>query len=483
MKILYDLKPALDGYAGIPQETRLLFSGLRGLGDRFEVDGLLQHEHERLFADDGDDRALAPHERIDRASRTVVSFFSEPAGGRLHRYVRKLRQLKALEALRWQALAGRPVRLGRFDGAPFEDFLWTRLFDKTLGVEHKAAVTGGLYRVAPPPRGLMQLAGLKSALPLARPRYLGLDTADYDFLLTQTPFPARVSPATRLVVRYHDAVPLLMPHTIGAKAFHQASHFRSLKANVEDGALFACNSQATRDDLLRVFPDAGDRASVIHNMISDEFAPDAFPAEAALSIIASRSVAGESRPHEPPRDYLLMVSTLEPRKNHALLVSAWERLRREAMPDLALVLVGSKGWDFEPIEDVIRPWIGRGRIFHLSNVPASELRTLYRHARATVCPSRGEGFGYSGIEAMASGGLVVSSDIAVHREVYADASAYFDPYSAQDAASALARLLHADGQGERDALLRASAAVVERYRPAAILPRWQAFFERQGGAR
>ena len=75
------------------------------------------------------------------------------------------------------------------------------------------------------------------------------------------------------------------------------------------------------------------------------------------------------------------------------------------------------------------PWMERGDVFLVADVPSADLRLLYKHARATVCPSFGEGFDFSGVEAMKSGGAVVASDIAVHREIYADAAEYCNPYS------------------------------------------------------
>ena len=47
LKILLEMRPALDGHAGIPQETRLLFRGLRRLPD-IEPIGLIQH-HARVL--------------------------------------------------------------------------------------------------------------------------------------------------------------------------------------------------------------------------------------------------------------------------------------------------------------------------------------------------------------------------------------------------------------------------------------------------
>src|SRR5437763_248243 len=80
-------------------------------------------------------------------------------------------------------------------------------------------------------------------------------------------------------------------------------------------------------------------------------------------------------------------------------------------------------WDQKSLIDSFRPWIARGELHYLQNVPSSELRTLYKHALMTVCPSLAEGFDYSGAEAMRCGCAVASSDIPVHREVYGEGSA------------------------------------------------------------
>jgi glycosyltransferase involved in cell wall biosynthesis len=133
-----------------------------------------------------------------------------------------------------------------------------------------------------------------------------------------------------------------------------------------------------------------------------------------------------------------MVSSIEPRKNHLALLAAWESLRVQVFAGLKLVIVGgSAGWHNEPIMRKLAPWIQQGEVLLLRNVAAQDLRRLYKHARATVCPSFGEGFDFSGVEAMKSGGAVVASDIPVHREVCADAAEYFNPYSDADLGCAI----------------------------------------------
>jgi hypothetical protein len=183
-------------------------------------------------------------------------------------------------------------------------------------------------------------------------------------------------------------------------------------------------------------------------------------------------------PVDEPGDYLLMVSTLEPRKNHGTLLAAWEQLRAERYPQLRLIFVGSPGWDHAPIVQRMRPWLERGEVQLLEDVPAPELRLLYHHARATVCPSYGEGFDFSGVEAMRCGGVVAASGIAVHRDVYGDAAEYFNTYSPADLADALCRLIDPfseESLARRAELVERGEAVSATYTPERVLPLWREF--------
>ena len=108
-------------------------------------------------------------------------------------------------------------------------------------------------------------------------------------------------------------------------------------------------------------------------------------------------------------------------------------------------------------------------------VPAPELRLLYKHARATICPSFGEGFDFSGVEAMRCGGAVAASDIPVHRDVYGAAAEYFTPYSAPDIAAAIARVIDPAAPLRRTELVRDGTVVSAQYMPEKILPQWQNF--------
>lgn len=477
LRLLVELRPAFDGHAGIPQETRLLFRGLRQLPG-LEVDGLLQSS--QFFLARGlptDPRTLATwpqHRRINRLSRVVVS--AEP-GRKPTRHELLQGRLRVLSTL-----VGGTQSLSAFDPTWHRDFLWRALFAKTLPPQDFETATGGGYRILRLARGMANQWALGLRPWLRRPVYPRVDTRGYDALVVETPFPGRATGRTRLVVRYHDAIPILMPHSISDRSTHQASHYHALRRNVEDGAWFACVSEAVRRDLLELFPQLESRSQTIHNMVSHHyFAGDPEP-HRVPDILRTRRTRSDDVPPstdgEPAPEYLLMVSTLEPRKNHLGLLAAWERLRHAGHPNLQLVFVGARGWDADPIIAKCRPWVARGALHLLEDVPASELRLLYQHATLTVCPSFGEGFDFAGVEAMQCGGVVAASELPVHREVYDDAAVYFNPYDVESIARSLAALLSADAAPRRAQLVERGAAVSLRYRPEALLPRWQAFLER-----
>jgi glycosyltransferase involved in cell wall biosynthesis len=483
LRVLLELRPALDGHAGIPQETRLLFRELLGL-PQVQATGLIQSSN-RVIA-----RGLRPHEMgadashaVDRLSRVVTSLQQSSKPSRAEQASALLQLSLRPAAMLLQTLLGRRVPLTHFDAAHFRDFVWRAMFAKTLPPQDIGLIAGASYRVLQVPWAAMHAAALVAGR-LGHALYPRLDTRDFDIVVAETPFPGRVAAPTKLVVRYHDAIPLFMPHTISDRAFHRASHFSALRRNVRDGAWFACVSEATRKDLLSVFPEVEARAATVHNIVSESYHLEHRDAALVPEIVHSRRLrlprwlGVEDRPQLFQGPYLLMVSTIEPRKNHLTLLGAWEQLRASGHADLRLVFVGSLGWESRPILRKLRPWLQNRSLSMLAEVPSPELRLLYRHAAVTVCPSFGEGFDFSGVEAMRSGGIVVASDIPVHREIYDDAALFCNAYSQEEMARTLGHVLSAQALAERERLRARGQQVAERYTLHAVLPRWQSFLER-----
>lgn len=126
------------------------------------------------------------------------------------------------------------------------------------------------------------------------------------------------------------------------------------------------------------------------------------------------------------RAVYLVVGTLEPRKNHAYLLQAFQRLWDDGST-AALLIVGRVGWMCDEMLDAIRchPRVGR-QLFFMDDASDAELDYCYTHARALLLPAIVEGFGLPIIEALSKGLPVFASDIPVFHEVGGPYVAYFD---------------------------------------------------------
>ena len=136
--------------------------------------------------------------------------------------------------------------------------------------------------------------------------------------------------------------------------------------------------------------------------------------------------------------FALFVSTIEPRKGHATLLTAWQRLLTRGLPqqhDFQLVFVGRPGW---MVDDVLRllkspPW----GVVHLSGCSDRVLATLYRHAAFCCYPSQYEGYGLPLIEAFAHGKAVLSSSGGALPETAGSFAPCLDPLDVDAWADAL----------------------------------------------
>jgi glycosyltransferase involved in cell wall biosynthesis len=507
IKVLLDLRPALDGHYGIPQATRLLFGEIAKL-PQFELSGLLQMSTRMTRGGVEDGKNYSQAERVHCYSRAVISLKGESAADWKQGVGEFLEEQLERWMLRLSAWFGIPrIALRRFETRYFEDFIWQAVFARSLPIDQRNSVLRCNHRICRTPWRWMHLVGLEGAMFLRYPTYPKLKLTGHDIFIAQTPYPGRLTKGGALVVHYHDAIPVLMPHTISDRAFHQASHSRALGANVRDKAWFVCVSETTRRDLLQLHPEAERRSVTIHNMLPAHYFPSASEPE-RLAGIVQRYLHGTFRPPKakavdrtyelarrfgnedektafyqhvfaPGCRFLLMVSTLEPRKNHLRLLEAWHVMRDRMAPDVKLIFVGHIGWDFKTILDACIPPIEQGGLFMLHSVPAEALRVLYQNALVTVCPSVGEGFDFSGIEAMRCGGVVAASDISVHREVYGDAAAYFDPYDTDSLVHCLYSLIVSEDAHSRREVLRARGLEQSaRYLPDRIVPQWVEFLQK-----
>ena len=122
---------------------------------------------------------------------------------------------------------------------------------------------------------------------------------------------------------------------------------------------------------------------------------------------------------------LLMVGTLEPRKGHAQVIEAMNRLW-SAGENINLVIVGKEGWRARKLAETLRAHPEHGRhLFWFNDASDELLQRLYAESTALVAASYGEGFGLPLIESAAHGLPVIARDIPVFREVAGEHAYYF----------------------------------------------------------
>lgn len=209
-------------------------------------------------------------------------------------------------------------------------------------------------------------------------------------------------------------------------------------------------SQQTRRDLIARYRATEAKIRVIHEGIDDRFAPTG---PAAVERIRQQ--------YSPDRPYLLMVGTLEPRKNHITAMRALARLKLAEHPH-RLLIAGGQGWLFEPVRRAVEELGLTGDVTFAGRVPDDDLPALYAGADALLLPSLYEGFGFPVLEAMACRTPVVCADSSSLPEVAGDAALLVPPTDDAALAAAVGRILTEPGLA--DDLRRRGAVQAARFR-------------------
>jgi len=169
--------------------------------------------------------------------------------------------------------------------------------------------------------------------------------------------------------------------------------------------------------------------------------------------------------------YLLVVGTVEPRKDHATLVAAFE-LVRARHPELSLVVAGASGWLAKDAASALR----RRGVVLLGRVSDAELDMLYLHAEVVLSGSIYEGFGLAVLEALARGCPVVATAIPAHVELVGDAARLFAPGDVDALAGEIEELLR-DPSARTD-LRRAALGRANQFDVATTIEGHLAAYER-----
>ena len=276
--------------------------------------------------------------------------------------------------------------------------------------------------------------------------------------------PGSMAPARdrRTVVVIHDAIPLLHPEWY-SKAFARwtQSMFPAIAERARHVITDSLHSQRV---LEQVLPGVRQKVSTIYPGIGDQFRP-----QPQTLIDAVRARHGLAQP------YLLCLSSLDPRKNFARIVDAWERagLHREGW---ILAVCGMSSELFRKSWDLARRVGSVSGVRLLDFVPDDDIPPLIAGARALIHPSLDEGFGFPPLEAMACGTPALVSRCGSLPEVCEDAALYADAEDTASIADAMRALTMDDEL--RASLVRKGAQLVRRYTWDATAQHTESVFQR-----
>jgi glycosyltransferase involved in cell wall biosynthesis len=200
---------------------------------------------------------------------------------------------------------------------------------------------------------------------------------------------------------------------------------------VRRSRLTICVSEDVRVRMVDRFKIPLEKMQVVHNGVGENFRP--IPKSEAAEIMLQKY--GIRDP------YILFVGQIKARKNVVRIIRAFAQLKREIKMPLKLLLAGRRIWTSDGVDEAIAEENLKDAVHELGHIGLDDLPVIYSGAELFVFPSLWEGFGIPVIEAMASGTPVVTSNISSLPEVAGDSAVLVDPYSVEEIAKGMYRIL------------------------------------------
>lgn len=231
------------------------------------------------------------------------------------------------------------------------------------------------------------------------------------------------------IITIHDLAFLLYPHFLTQES---ARYYGQIDEAVKQTDHIIAVSESTKRDTIRLLGAPEHKVTVIYESANPIYRP-VHDRELLAQTKSKYHIAG---------DFILFVSTIEPRKNLSTLLRAYRQLLDSYGAEAKLVVVGRRGWLSEDVFTLVDELKLTDDVLFLGRVPIEDLLYLYNAAQLLVQPSFYEGFGLPPLEAMACGTPVVISNVSSLPEVVGDAGLLVDPENASEITVAISRILN-----------------------------------------
>lgn len=216
--------------------------------------------------------------------------------------------------------------------------------------------------------------------------------------------------ARKIIVMIHDVIPLDFPQYCRAKTVEPFRNNLIALANYVDTLIYNSEHTASR---VRYWLKQWDKQDIDHHVV--------------LLGAEPFSNVGQTQSNMEP--YFVCLGTIEPRKNHQLLLDIWQSFH-ETLPESDiphLHIIGARGWMNENVFDQMdhSSFIGK-TVFEHNNLTDNEVGNFLSGARALLFPSFAEGFGYPLLESLLVNTPAICADIPCLREISNDVPTFID---------------------------------------------------------
>ncbi|MBI4994380.1 glycosyltransferase family 4 protein [Candidatus Peregrinibacteria bacterium] len=245
------------------------------------------------------------------------------------------------------------------------------------------------------------------------------------FAPTSFIIPAFLPRKIKSIITVHDLVAFLHPRLHEPKAVILEHLF--LRLALRKTSVVITPSENTKKDLMRLFKYPAEKITVT------PLAPAIHNSQLTTNNLQQK--------YNLPKDFILTVGGLEPRKNIDTLIDALlslSKLYKLQATSYSLVIIGGRGWKSAKLQKKINE--NKKNIIWITHCPPEDLIAFYKSAKIFVFPSIYEGFGLPPLEAMAAGCPVICSNASSLKEVCGDAAILINPAHPQELKNAIEKL-------------------------------------------
>ncbi len=233
----------------------------------------------------------------------------------------------------------------------------------------------------------------------------------------------------KTVVTIPDMAPFIFPESFSKlQCMHLQLH---IKHAVKHASVIITCSELSRKDIIRLTGADEKKIRLVYSGRSEIYQP-----------VLDSYILDEFRMKKRlPRNFILYVGTIQPRKNIDIIIRAFNELKKNKKIPQHLLIVGRQGWLANDLDKLVKELNLENFVHFTGVVPEEDLPIYYNLADIFVSPSSYEGFGLTPIEAMACGLPVITSNISAIPEIVGDAAILVEPRNVKELAHAMDQFL------------------------------------------